>query len=337
MINRRWSHLLHALVLAVIGGWVCERSGAAQGLPIDGVEVQECLVRFANEVDVPALESGQVVEVHVKQNQQVRKGEPIARLDGRTLVARRQAAATRLEAARTEALSDVELRYAETALTEAKAELKLNENIESGTPRAVARQRMTTLRLAVERGELEIARAEKRMKKSLVDAKMQQTEVALLDEQLRNLHNNSPIAGIVLDVGRSAGEWIEKGQPLATIAQIDRMHVHALVNSKQISPTVCPNLPVMVFWNDPATGVQRRLHGRVLSVDPQQLPGGLFRLHAEIVNRTEKTTVQKRMQSTVQKNESGNVHWQLTPGASVRMVVQTADTVARLAIPSAKR
>ncbi len=311
MINRRWSHLLQALLLAVIGGWVCERSGA-QSLPVDGIEVQECLVRFANEVDVPALETGEVAEVHVKQNQSVRHGTPIARLDSRSLVAQRQAAQTRLEAAETEAASDVELRYAETALSEAEAELKLNENIQSGTPRAVARQRMTQLRLAVDRGELEIARAKKRMQRAKVDVKLQQTEVALLDDQLRNLHNESPINGIVLQVSRSVGEWVEKGQPLATVAQIDRLHVHAFVDSKRISPTVCAELPVTVFWKDASTGADRRLQGRVLSVDPQQLPGGLFRLHAEIVNRP----------------DSSGKHWELNPGAKVRMVLQTRNRIS---------
>ena len=308
-MNVRSDHsYLYVFCLSAIGGVLLASVGPANVLAQSsaGIEVQECVVRFADEVDVPAIETGRVAEVHVRANSAVVPGAPIAKLDDRTLMIRRKAAAVKLQAAEAEADDEVERKFAETALAEAEAELDLNRDIQKGVSGSITRQRMTQLRLAVERGQLEVARAIKREKQAQVELSLRQAEAAVLDDQLRNLHCDSPIAGIVLEVTRSAGEWIEKGAPIATVARIDRLHVHALLSSRQIAPIDCQDLSVSVHWNDPGSGEKRMLQGRVLSVDPQMLPGERFRLHAEIINRTEP------------KNSS---QWQLKPGTEVRMLV----------------
>lgn len=279
-----------------------------------GIEVRDCIVRFADEIEVPALESGRVAEVSVKQNETIERENPIARLDDGSLIIRRRAALLRLDSARRESQDDIELRYAKTALAEAQAEFDTSRSIHNDVSGAVPFSQLRKLRLAVERGDLEVARAEKRRKQAAVEVDLREADLAALDEQLRNLQIESPLSGVVLDVQRSVGEWIEKGQPVATIARIDRLQVHALVSSEQIAPHLCRSLPVSVHWEDPGTGAERSLRGRVLSVDPQMLPGSRFRLHAEIVNET------------IGKDQS---EWQLKPGADVRMRVYARVSTAR--------
>ena len=150
MNEHRYVSYLHALMLAVIGGLAFHQADAQEAnsgatkLPTRGtVEVQQCVVRFADEVDVPSTETGVVAEVHVKQNDLIRRGAPLARLDDRTLLANRNAAEVRLKAAESLAESDVELLFARTALSEARAELKLNEDIQSEMAGSIARQRLT--------------------------------------------------------------------------------------------------------------------------------------------------------------------------------------------------
>ena len=105
---------------------------------------------------------------------------------------------------------------------------------------------------------------------------------------------------------RSEGEWVQKGEPVATLGKIDRLHVRALLSTDQITHEDCLGLPVSVHWVDPSSGRGRSLRGKVSSVDPQVISGGRFvRLHAEIENRMTK---------------SGS-HWQLSPGAEVRMTI----------------
>jgi len=298
-------------VLLVAAMLVMQAVTTAQNVPSSaltgaGTEVQDCVVRFAQEVQVPALETGRVAELFVAINDTVDVGAVIARLDDRSMLIRRRASMLRLNAAETIAADDVELRYAELALAEAEAELDMSRSIQNDVRGAVPLTQVRRLKLAVERGQLEVAQAKKRIRQAELDVQLREADLAMLDDQLKNLHIESPIGGVVLEVTRSPGEWVEKGEAIATIARIDRLHVHALVDSERISPAICRGLPVSVGWTDSVSGQQRSLRGKVLSVDPQMLPGGRFRLHAEIINRA-------------QPNDP--TQWLLQPGAEVKMKV----------------
>ena len=285
------------------------------------VDVQECVVRFAQEVQVPALETGQVAEVTVAPNDMIEAGAPIAKLDDRSLLIRRHASMLRRDLAK-DALDDLELKYARLALAEAKVELETSRSIQNDVRGAVPLSQIRKLNLAVERGELEVEQAKKRRRRAEVELDLREADLSVMDDQLRHLHVESPISGVVLEVNRSAGEWIEKGDAMATVARIDRLHVHALIDSEQISPAACRGLRVSVHWTDPSDGVERSLNGKVLSVDPQMLPDGRVRLHAEIVN------------GTVKNNRS---QWLLRPGAEVRMRVYTSVATANKPSRSLKR
>ncbi len=273
------------------------------------IEVTDCIVRFADEVDVPSVESGRIAEVTVTQNQSVDRGSPLARLDDRSLKIRRHASALRLQHAQAEAFDDVEIRYAETALAEAKEELDSNRSIQKDVSGAIPMSHLRRLRLAVERGELEVAQAKKRHQEAAVEVELREADLAMIDDQLSNLQIDSPLSGTVLSINRSPGEWIEKGQPIATIAKIDRLHVHALIREEEMPNGGLKGSPVSVHWSDPSSGQEYALRGRVLSVDPQRLPGSRYRLHAEIDN----TSLNRE-----------KTQWQLKPGTEVQMKVYIA-------------
>jgi len=278
-----------------------------------GIEVEDCMVRFAQQVKVPALESGRVAAVMVAMNDAVEAGAPIARLDDQSLLIRWRAAKLRLNSAKTDATDDVEIRYGELALAEAQAELETSRSIQNDVRGAVPLSQVRRLKLAVERGELEVAQAKKRVARAQVEMELREADLAAIDDQLKNLQAESPISGAVLEVSRSAGEWIEKGETIATIGRIDRLHVHAWLSSQKIAPSACRGLPVSVRWTDPGSGEERSLRGKVLSVDPQMLPGGRFRLHAEIQNLA---------------TQNDPSQWQLLPGAEVRMKVYASAATA---------
>ena len=288
----------------------------------EGIPVQDCLVRFAEEIQIPALTSGRVAEVMVKTNDAVEIDAPLARLDDRSLLIRRRAAALACELAQSDANDDVEQRYAEAALKEATAELDASRSIHHDVNGAVSANQLRRMRLAVERAVLEVARAKKRQQQSRLEVRMREADLAMIDEQMKNLKSISSIAGVVLNVSRSAGEWIEAGETIATVARMDRLSVHALVSSQNVSASACRDATATIHWNDPATGKARSLRGRVLSIDPQILPGGRYRLHAEVVNRVEPDDERQ---------------WQLRPGASVEMRIHPSSAVTAGVSSSASR
>lgn len=272
----------------------------------DGVEVQDCTVRFAKEVRVPALQSGLVAKVDVAINDSVRQGSALAKLDDRSLLIQRRAALARQLSAKQDAETSDEIEYAETVRKQAQAEHDARRSTYNQAPGAVPFFDVLRLELAVKRSELEIKQAQQRKRRAGAELELRSAELSLIDNQLRQLYVESPIDGVVLEVMRSEGEWVQKGEPIATIGKIDRLHVRALLSTDQIGPEECLGLPVSVHWVDPISDQSRSLRGEVRSVDPQVISGGRFvRLHAEIVNR---------------KTESGS-HWLLSPGAEVRMTI----------------
>ncbi len=270
-----------------------------------GVAVQDCAVRFAEELNLPSTEAGLIADLSVTVGQPIVAGDAIARLDDRALKIRSRAAQLRLSSAQEQISDDVELRYAQTARAEAIAELDTSRAIYNESSGAVPLSNLRRLKLAVERAELEVTRAQKAAKQAQIEVDLRAADVAILDDTMRRYALSSPISGVVLQVFKQRGEWVASGEAVVRLARLDRLQVQALMSSDQCSPNECLNQPVSVNWTDPISGKKLYLRGRVTSVQPQRLAGGRYRIQAEIVN----------------DRLADGKSWLLHPGTEIEMVV----------------
>lgn len=283
--------------------------------PLDpklGVAVQDSAVRFAEELNVPSTESGLIALVNVTVGQAVAVGDAIGRLDDRSLKIRNRAAQLRLSAAQEQVSDDLELRYAETARAEAIAELEASRSIYNESSGAVPLSNLRRLKLAVERAELEVARAQKAARQAQIEIDLRAADLAIIDDTMRRMQLISPISGVVLQVFKQRGEWVASGEAVVRLARLDRLQVQALMSAEQCSPNDCMGHPVSVSWVDPVGGQKRHLRGRVTAVQPQRLAGGRYRIQAEIVN--------------VRGGDGKG--WLLHPGTEVEMTVYPPKTVS---------
>lgn len=279
-----------------------ENGGAASERPLpSGVIVEDCVVRFAQSIDVPALESGALMELRARLNQAVAEGELLARQDPSSLLIRKRSAQLQQRVAEEQMADDLDLQYAQAARAEASAELEANRNVYNDANGAVPLSLLRKLRLAEERTKLEVARAEKQRRLAQVEVDLRSADLDLIENQLDRLQIESPVTGIVLETYAERGEWVAAGNPVVRVARLDRVHVHAITSVDRLDPKRCANQVVTVTWSE--NGRRRVLRGRVISVDPEFLAGGRYRLHAEIEN--------------VRDGE----HWRLLPGTEVQMRV----------------
>lgn len=265
------------------------------------VAVEDCVVRFAEVVDVPALDAGALAEVAVRQNQEVQAGQLLARLDDASLAIRRRAAELKRALAQQQLNDDLEVKFAETAYQEAVEELESNRAVYEASSGAVPLSTLRRLRLAVERANLERERVKKLSRQAEVELELQTAELEVIDDHLRRLQVESPISGIVLTVEHHAGEWVATGESVAQVARMDRLQVQALLTEHALPPRAARDASVMIRWSE--AGEEHSLRGRVVSVDPQLLSGGRYRIHATVENRT----------------VPGG--WLLAPGREVQMLI----------------
>jgi multidrug efflux pump subunit AcrA (membrane-fusion protein) len=302
-----------------------------EGVKTNVVEVRDVVVDFSQQVDVPALQSGAVVESTVQPNQFVRRNDVLGRLDSQALTIRRRAASLRYESAKLITSDDLELRFAETSLAEAEAELDASNATDQKFNGAVSSNQLRRMRLAVERARLEVARTKKEIRQAEIETQLAAADLALIDEELAQLDCISPIDGVVLSVHREPGEWIAKGQPWVTVASAGELTLHALVDADELSPATCVGLDVSVHWGSEADGTAKMLAGKITSVDPTRLPGNRFRLHAEVQNRrqTHDGSVPPRTAIVPGSGHSVDQHWQLLPGAQVTLrIYRSRDEMA---------
>ncbi len=276
--------------------------------PLDAsgaVAVQECAVRFAEELNVPSTEAGLIAELHVSVGQTIALGDELARLEDRSWKIRSRAATLRLAAAQQQVADDLELRYAEAARSEALAELETNRSIYNESSGAVPLSNLRRLKLAVERAELEVARAKKNTKQAEIEVDLRAADVAVIEDTLRRLRLLSPLTGVVLQTFKQRGEWVASGETVLRLARLDRLQVDALLSGDQLAPHECLDQRVSVSWIDPVNRQPHHLRGRVVAVQPHRLAGGRYRIQAEVVNQ----------------RTPGGRDWMLHPGTEVEMSV----------------
>lgn len=307
-----WTSLLRLLLTP----WIPTVAIAAD----DVIVVQDVIVEFARQVDVPARQSGAIAQMSCVLNGVVEAGDVVGSLDDSALMIQRRAAILRLDSARMAAEDEIELQYAETVLEEAQAELDDSEQTQQSVRGSIARNQLRRMRLAVQRGQLDVAQAKKRIRQAEIDRDLAAAELAVIGQQMDELRSVSPIDGVVLSLHHNVGEWVNAGDTVATIATADQLHCHALVGADQLDPATAVGLPVVVTWPAPTghatmTGSQpmASLRGRVVSVDPDRLPGNRFRLHAEITNQRRTTSPSPLALPTA---------WQLVPGVRVTMRIE---------------
>jgi multidrug resistance efflux pump len=224
------------------------------------------------------------------------------------LLIRKRSALLHRQAAQEQLSDDLDLQYAQAARAEASAELEANRGVYNEASGAVPLSLLRKLRLAVERAELEVARAKKQRRLAHIDVELRAADLDLIENRMGRLEMTSPVTGVVLEAYVEPGEWVAAGDPVARVARLDRIHIHALCSIDRLPPARCRNQVVTVAWS--TQDGRRVLRGRVTSVDPELLGDGRYRLHAEIENRRE------------------GQQWWLLPGTEVQMTVHPVQAVS---------
>jgi macrolide-specific efflux system membrane fusion protein len=253
-------------------------------LAAETTRVPSILLRLIEEVDVPSREAGVLRAVPAKEGQVVKQGDLLAQLEDQKqqLALQQSRAALRLadleaENRTPERLAEEERRVAELDLERAlKSREKFSESISPSE--------LDHMRLRVAQARLQGQQAEHERKLNGLKREVREQDVQLAENQCEQRRIESPLDGMVVEVYRRAGEWVEPGEKVARVIRVDKLRAEGFLELSEFRADLV-GTPVTVTVDVPGAG-PTRVSGRLVFVSPEVDPvNRQVRVAADVENQ----------------------------------------------------
>ena len=247
-----------------------------------------CVVGLVNKIELPASEAGVLVYLGVKPGSEIRAEEVIAQIDDREARQQKRIAEFALESAEARADDTIERDYSQAAAAVALADweemMQANDQVKGAVPDPDVRR----ARLEWRRADLGTQRAIKDQELAVLDANVKRAEHEMAQIAIERRQVRAPFDGEVLEVIRHQQEWVQPGETIAVVAQLDTLQVDGLIAYEDYPPSeiegceVTINVPVGGGKVAPATG-------RIVYIDSMARlqDRHMYLVRAEIANRRE--------------------------------------------------
>jgi multidrug efflux pump subunit AcrA (membrane-fusion protein) len=269
----------------------------------DSVTIPNCLLRLDAEATVPAQEEGVVTKIPVREGQQVAVGELLAQIDDAIPLMQYKVAEYKLKVAEKQASDNVDVRFATAAAAVALAvceqDADSNQRVPGVIPQATVREHLLEHRKMI----LSIEKAEKDRKVAELQAEVARAELQAAEVNLKHRLVTAPLDGLVTELTRHEGEWVQRGEPIMRVLRMDRLRVEGFLNAKEYRQPEVQGRPVTVVVKLAGDRTET-FAGKIVYVKPSIEAGGEFQVRAEVQNRRE------------------NGVWVLIPGMNADMTIQ---------------
>lgn len=251
--------------------------------PAESIEIPS-LIRLDEQVEISVREAGVLAEVSVKEGQSIKSGDPIARVDDTEAKSVEERAKFELEIANLKAANTVNVRFAQKTAEVARAELNRSKESNEKYKKSISETEMDRLRLIVENGQLEVERAEEEIKVAAVTSQLKESEHRAAKLRVERHAVVAPLDGVVVQIKRHVGEWVEPGDTVARILRLDRLRAEGFVKLQSRSERLLGS-PVKLIV-DQLPSKSQEFNGRVVFVDPEIDPvNAQVRIWAEVDNK----------------------------------------------------
>ncbi len=275
---------------------------ADSGYDSNRAVLPHCQVLLINDIDVPAEEAGRLLEVNVKEGDHVPKDALVAQLNNQQALLSKVAAELERDAAQTRADDDIEVQYSIKSFELAETEVNNDVEINRRQPGSVPATEIRRKQLDRTRAELQIGRSRLDLKVAQMTADVQNAAVQAAEDSIQRRRIVAPFSGQVLQVYQQSNEWVNIGEPVLRVVQMDRLYVDGFISGDEYNVVDIADRPVTVEIAL-ARGRKETFKGQVVFVNPIVQAGNRYRVRAEVENRQEKN------------------QWLLNPGSTATMVI----------------
>lgn len=290
------------LTLALIGP-LQDGAGSSSSPSGRGLKIDRCVVALIDDINVPAREAGLLNELKVKEGDEVQAGALLGELDktdAKTTVA---IAGIEVTIAQRQAESTVEVDAAEKAAEVAKAEWEESLEINVAAPGTVPITQIRREQLTVERAQFQHQAA---VIQHAVAGDTQNLKNAQLEAATNKLNRHevrSPIDGVVVQIVRRPGHWLQPGEPVLRLVRMNRLRVEGMVEGDLASPAQVQGQPCVVTVDRGVDG-DIEMKGVVSFVSPIVEANDKFRVWVEV------------------DNTKVDGHWAIRPGQEAELNIE---------------
>ena len=276
-----WRTVAAVVTATVLLQWAGAGVAAAQQ---QEPTLERCLVSLVDEAKVPAEEPGVLVQLLVARGDLVAKGQVIARIDDDQPQMEKRKAQAEHDQAVAKSKSDVDVRFAIASEDVAKVELEKAVDANRRSEKAIPEVEVNRLRLNQKKSELQIEQAKLEQSLATLAAVSKGVEVEAAENGIERRLIRSPLDGVVEDVAKHQGEWMQPGDMLAHVLRTDKLRVEGYVDAARWDPEDVRDRPVTVEVTL-ANDRREQFQGRIVFVSSLVESGGDYRVFAEVENR----------------------------------------------------
>lgn len=247
--------------------------------------LEGAIVTLIEHVDVPARALGPVAEWKIHEGDVVKAGDLLGKVDDAEAALTAERAATELTVARRDAANELPILAATKGAEAARAELKRAVESTTKYEKSVSQSEMDRLKLAADEADLKQRQAVHVRESAELAARVKENELATARLKLQLHQVTAPISGVVVEMKRRVGEWVEPGMPVVRLVRMDRLRAEAFSDVGSLPPNAVGRaVELRLVGIDGAAAAT--YVGRITFVHPEVNPvNGQVRLWAEMENR----------------------------------------------------
>jgi RND family efflux transporter MFP subunit len=205
----------------------------ANSLRAEEIKVEGALVRLIDQLELPAREAGTITQLAVQEGTAVKSGDLLVQIDDTEARFAQSRAKVELQIAAENASSDVAIRSAERALLTAIAELKRAEDARQKLRDVVTETELEKLKLTVDQARLAIEMAQQDRSVAQLQRDLKTVESDFAARNVARRQSLAPFAGVVVQIHRRPGDWVQPGDRLLRVIRLDRLRIEGALDAKQ--------------------------------------------------------------------------------------------------------
>ena len=186
-------------------------------------------LELIDNVRVASRDSGRVTKVLLKPNAMVAGGQPVVVLDDKFFSAEAAVARKELDIAVKESENDIDLRFAQKSAAVNRKTLDRSCAAFKSFEKSISKAELERLELELERSSLSAEQAMVTKDVNELTRQLSEERFNLAELRLKYRSIESPLDGEIADILVQVGEWVQAGQPVARIINLNSLRVSALI------------------------------------------------------------------------------------------------------------